>query len=199
MNSFNEIEALWKKIEARPLPDATQIIGKAQKNKNQVSRKISVQIFCMLLVIPALFYVGLTFQFQYWSSYAGMILMALCVLLFSYFRLQQYLFLKQIDFSEDPYELLKRFKKFYAHQQWLNTKGSFWYVLILNIAFALYFYEVVYKAPTTMPVKIMILMIYIAWMLIATRWIKKISNKKEHKKTQAIIKQIQQLQQSPDS
>lgn len=199
MNHFNEIEALWKKSGASPLPGITEIMSKAEKNKKQVSRKIRIQILCMLLVISALVYVAFSFRFQYGSSYAGMILMALCVLVFTRFRLQQYLFLKQIDFSDDPHELLKTFKKFYARQQWLHTVGSFWYVLILNIAFALYFYEVVYLAPSTTQVKIAILVVYIAWMLVATLWIQKRAHKKEHRKTELIIEQLQQLQQSLDA
>jgi predicted membrane protein len=104
-------------------------------------------------------------------------------------------FLRKADFSQSPTILLQQFEAFHKKQQWINTKGVIWYTIILNIAFAFYFYETVILAPFTNFWKLFILFVYIVWMLIATFWLGKKSVKKEHEKVNAIIEKIKQLKE----
>ena len=195
MNNFDDIEALWKAPQSLSIPDAQDIIQKASKEKNQVARKILTQSLCMLLAIAAMGFVLYKVHFQYFSSYFGIGLMFICVVVFSIIRFRQSQFLRKADFSQSPDTLLQQFEEFHEKQKWINTKGVLWYTVILNIAFAFYFYETIILAPFTNFWKLFILVVYIAWMLIATLWLGKRSVKKEHEKTKGIIEKIRQLKE----
>ena len=195
MNSFDEIIILWKSPQRLSIPNAGNIIEKAGKEKNQLAQKIFIQSLCMLLAIAAIVYVIYMVRFQYLITYIGLAIMSTCVIVFAAIRLRQSMFLKRADFSQSPASLLRQFKKFHQHQKWINTKGTMWYLVFLNISFALYFYETVAIAPFTTAGKIVIIVIYIAWMLVSTLWLGRRSIKKEHQKTESIINKIIKLQQ----
>ncbi len=193
MNNFDDIEAIWKAPQSLSIPAAAAIIQKAAEEKKQLSRRIFLQSTCMFLAIAAIIYVVYTVRFQYLVTYIGLAIMSACVIVFAYLRFRQSVFLNSADFSQSPSILLRKFEAFHEKQKWINTTGVAWYTFFLNLAFALYFYETVAVAPVTGTWKIVIIIIYIAWMLVATLWLGKRSIKKEHEKTKAIIEKIKQL------
>lgn len=194
MNSFSDIETLWKTaMPLRVLPDAADIMSKASRIKRQVRNKILRQTISLILVVPSMGYLMYAVDFDYISSYIGIALMLICVLLFSFFRFKQALFLSRADFSKAPAALLNQFEKFYEEQQWLHTKGLRWYSIVLNIAFGLYFYETIYMAALSNHIKIIIIILYIAWMFIVTFWAEKMSARNELSKTRSIIQHLKKL------
>ena len=193
MNTFNDIEILWKKPQQLALPDASDIIKKAAAEKNQLAGKILFQSASLGIALVSMGFVLYSIRFQYASSYIGIALMFLCIIVFGSIRFRQSQFLKKLDFLQPPSELLTKFEQFYLHQKWVNTKGVLIYTITLNIAFAFYFYETLLLAPLTNTWRICIIAIYIAWMLIATLWIGKRTVKKEHEKTKSIIEKLRLL------
>lgn len=195
MNNFNDIETIWR--SATPLRFSgmlpEDIIYKAEKTSREVRNKILRQVTALLLAVPLAVYILFTVPFDYSSSYAGIALMLVCILAFSYVRLRQVLFLKQLDFSQPPAKLLLKFERFYTRQQWIHTKGAIMYSIIVNLAFALYFYETVYMAPLPAHIKWIILAGYCIWMFGITYWIGKKSVHREMNKTKSVIAQLKRL------
>ncbi len=194
MNTFDDIEALWKKPRQLQLPDAADIIKKASREKNKLANKILVQVICLMLAIASMLIVLFTIDFKYATSYAGLALMSACVIVFSIIRFRQTQHLRNMDFSQSPSALLQQFERFYSHQKYVNTTGVMWYTIVLNLAFAFYFYETLVLAPMLMFWKIIFLVVYVIWMLIATLWLGKRSVRKEHGRTTAIIEKLKQVQ-----
>ncbi|MDB5203192.1 MAG: hypothetical protein JWQ27_2601 [Ferruginibacter sp.] len=196
MNNFDDLAALWKAPAPEPLPDVADIIKKASREKNQVARKIFIQSSCMLLAIASLVYVVCAVHFHYFITYLGLAMMFICMISFAVVRFRQSRFLKRADFSQSPASLLNSFEDFHRRQQWVNTTGTFWYSVFLNIAFALYFYETVALAPIRVGWKWLFLAVYVVWMLIAMLWIGKRSVRKEHAKTRAIIEKLRAIKET---
>lgn len=194
MNTFNDIEFLWKSVAKTEVPDIGKIISKSTSEKNAVAKKIKIQVFFMLLAFINIICVGYFFNFQYSSSYIGMGLMLLLIAAFSVVRSKQVRDLQQLDFSNAPISLLEKLETFHRKQKWLNTVGTRWYNVLLNVAFGFYFYEMIYKAPLTNTIKLIILAIYVSWMVIAIFWIGKRSIRKEHERIGGIIEKIKGLQ-----
>jgi hypothetical protein len=195
MNNFDNIETLWKAPQSLNIPAADAIIKKAEKEKNQVANKLLAQCACLIFSVAVISYIVYKVNFEYLSSYIGIAIIFICIVAFSAIRFMQAQFLRKADFSQSPTILLQQFEAFHKKQQWINTKGVIWYTIILNIAFAFYFYETVILAPFTNFWKLFILFVYIVWMLIATFWLGKKSVKKEHEKVNAIIEKIKQLKE----
>lgn len=196
MSTFSELEILWKKPQQMVLPDASDIIKKAAAEKNHLSNKILFQAISLAISLVSMSIVLYMIRFQYASSYIGIALMFLCIIVFGSIRFRQSQFLKKLDFLQPPSALLTKFETFYQHQKWVNTKGVLIYTITLNIAFAFYFYETLLLAPLTNTWRIFIIAVYIAWMLIATLWIGKRTVKKEHEKTKSIIEKLRVLKEA---
>ena len=191
MDNFDDIAAVWKSAGTAPLPKAADIIAKAKKEKKELGRKILFQGISLLIATAGILYIATSIHFKNISTYISLALMVICVSVFSVIRLRQANFLKKADFTKPVEIILIQFEAFYKKQQWINTKGVALYTTVLNIAFALYFYEVL--SPASLLFKVIAVGLYISWMLFATLWLGKKMVKKEFEKTKAIIDNIKQL------
>lgn len=199
MNTFNQLEEVWKIPRKITLPDAAEIIMMATREKNALANKILLQVLMLMLAIVAIGYVLIDIHFLYVSSYIGLGLMFVCVVGFSLMRVRQVLFLTNADISAPPAYLLKNFTKFYEKQKWLNSTGIIVYTCMINVAFAFYFYEMIIIAPLSSMWKVLILMAYITWMLIATFYIGRRSVRKEQAKTMAVIQKLRHIKRILES
>lgn len=191
MDNFDKIAAVWKTASTPPLPKAGDIISKANKEKKELSKRIWLQGITLLIATAVVLYIATSIHFKFISTYIGLALMVICVSVFSFIRLQQARFLKKVDFTKPLEIILIQFEEFYKKQQWINTKGVALYTIVLNIAFALYFYELL--LPESFLFNAIVLALYISWMLFATLWLGKRAVKKEFEKTNAIIDKVNQL------
>jgi hypothetical protein len=195
MNSFDDIAILWKAPGSLKPPGAEAIIQKAAREKSRLAKKILIQSVCMLLSIVSIIYVVAVIRFNFMITYIGLSVMFACILVFAFIRFRQSMFLRKLDFSQSPAALLQKAERFYVKQRWMNTTGVLWYTIVLNIAFAMYFYEIIALAPFTTTWKCILIAIYITWMLIATLWIGKRSVRKEHASTRKLIEKLRELKQ----
>ncbi len=191
MDNFDNIAAVWKTAATPLLPKAGDIISKANKEKKELSNKIWLQGITLLVATAGVLFIATSIHFKFISTYIGLALMVICVSVFSIIRLRQSRFLNKADFSQPVEIILIQFEKFYKKQQWINTKGVALYTIVLNIAFALYFYELL--LPESPGFIAIVLALYISWMLFATLWLGKRAVKKEFEKTKAIIDKVNQL------
>lgn len=193
MKTFEDIADLWKQAGPVQVPDGLDIIKKATAEKNQLANKIFVQVGFMLFSIVAICYVMYVVKFKYLTSYIGIALMFICVIVFASVRFSLARFLRQANFSQPPAVLVAAFEIFHLKQQWVNTKGALIYTTVLNFAFAFYFYETIWKAPLSNLWRLAMIAVYVAWMLVATLWIGKRNVRKENLKTQQILNDLRQL------
>lgn len=196
MKTFEDIEAIWHVAETISLPDAGEILKKAKRSNNRLANKILLQSACLMLSVFAMAFVLHEIKFQYRSSYIGISLMFIVVILFAAIRFRQSLFLKKADFSQSPASLLHQFESFHKKQIWINTYGIVIYSIMINIAFAFYFYETLWRAMFTIEWKILIIAVYIAWMCVAIFYLGKKNIRREHNRTNDIIQKLKQLQEA---
>ena len=192
MKEFDNLKELWKQQKQNPLPDVSVIIAKAKKEKQSMANKIVIQVATLLLAIVAIIMVVATVDFKMATTYIGVSLMFLTIIIFSAIRLYQVHKLKNIDLTQNPKEVLTKLEAFYAFQQFVNTKCTLTYFILLNIAFAFYFIEVM--QPMSVILKTIVLVVYIAWMFIAYFFLGKKQKEKEYAKTKSIIDNIRKIE-----
>ncbi|RXR17218.1 hypothetical protein EQG63_10520 [Flavobacterium amnicola] len=192
MKEFNNLQEIWKQQQQTTLPDVSQIITKAKKDRTQYSNKVFFQIATLVLVLPVLFWVGSTINFKMSTTYIGLLLMALCVTAFSLVRLSQMITLRKIDLTQKPSLTLNQLEKYYAFQQIVSTKISLAYFIVLNIAFVFYFIEVM--QPMSTGLKAFVLFLYVGWMLFAYFYLGKKQKQKEYDRIQEMIDAIKQME-----
>ena len=192
MKDFNDIQNLWKQQETKPLPDVTQIIANAKKDKQHFTNKIILQTIILALTLPCLLWIGSIIDFKKTSSYIGLTLMFCCVFVFSAIRLYQIIRLKKMDVTEEPQVNLKKLEQYYSFQKLVSTKITAAYFIVMNIAFGLYFIEVM--APMSTLLKTIVLIVYVAWMLFAFFYLGKKQKAKEYARIQRLIDTIKEME-----
>lgn len=192
MKDFNDIQNLWKQQETKPLPDVTQIIANAKKDKQHFTNKIILQTIILALTLPCLLWIGSIIDFKKTSSYIGLTLMFCCVFVFSAIRLYQIIRLKKMDVTEEPQVNLQKLEQYYSFQKLVSTKITAAYFIVMNIAFGLYFIEVM--TPMSTLLKTIVLIVYVAWMLFAFFYLGKKQKAKEYARIQRLIDTIKEME-----
>lgn len=191
MKDFDVLKEIWDKQGKALVPDVSLILSKAKKEKQSIGNKMILQVVALLGVIPAIGLVVMYVNFKMATTFIGIGLMALAVIVISILRMYQVYTLKKIDLAASPQSVLKKLEQFYAFQQTVNTKYTLVYFIVLNIAFGFYFIEVMQPMSTTY--KSIALTLYVTWMLIAYFIIGKRQREKEYAKMQRIINGIKEI------
>lgn len=193
MKDFNDLQNLWNQQISAPLPDVNAILADAKKVQNALNKKITTQIIILVAVVVFILILMNVIPFKEATTFVGIGLMATTILLFSAIRFYQVIQLKKIDLTQNPRKLLGNLEQYYKFQNTVNTKYTLAYFILMNIAFALYFIEVL--QPVAVFYKIIILAVYLAWMLFAFLYLGKKHKHKEQAKTQSIIDSIKAIEE----
>ena len=185
MKDFNDLQNLWKEQKPAALPDVKNILAEAKKVQRQLNNKITTQIVILVAVVIFIMILVNIIPFKEVTTFAGIGLMALSILAFSAARLYQVLQLKKMDLTQHPRQLLFDLETYLQFQKKVNSDYTFAYFVVMNIAFGLYFIEVL--RPLSMIYKSFIIIIYVAWMLFAVFYLRKKHQLKEQAKIQSII------------
>ena len=193
MKDFNDLQNLWNQQISAPLPDVNAILADAKKVQKALNKKITTQIIILVAVVVFILILMNVIPFKEATTFIGIGLMATTILLFSAIRFYQVIQLKKIDLTQNPRKLLGNLEQYYKFQNTVNTKYTLAYFILMNIAFALYFIEVL--QPVAVLYKIIIIAVYLAWMLFAFLYLGKKHKHKEQAKTQSIIDSIKAIEE----
>lgn len=197
MKDFNDIQNLWNEQKPVQLPDVNAILAEAKKVQRSLNTKITVQIITLVAVVVFILILVNVIPFKNATTFIGIGLMATTILLFSGIRLYQVIQMKKIDLTQNPRQLLINLERYYQFQNTVNTKYTLAYFILMNIAFAFYFIEVL--KPVALLYIIIIISIYFAWMFFAFFYLGKKHKLKEQAKTQSIIDAIKAIETHYDA
>ena len=192
MKDFNEIQNLWNEQKTVQLPDVNSILADAKKVQRDLNTKIRIQVIILVAVVIFIIVLTKVIPFQQLTTFIGIGLMASAILLFSGLRLYQVIQMTKIDLTQNPSHLLIDLERYYRFQNLVNTRYTFLYFILMNIAFALYFIEVL--QPLTLLYQMIVLTVYLTWMLFALLFLGKKHKRKEEAKTQRIIDAIEEIE-----
>ena len=192
MKEFDNLKEIWNQQKESSVPDVSQIISKAKKEKQTMGNKMILQIGILLSTIVALIWVTSSIDFKMITTFIGIGLMLFTIFAFSLIRLYQLYKLKKIDLTQSPKKVLIQLEQFYTFLKLVSTKGALTYFILLNLAFVFYFIEVM--APMSTLMKVIVLTLYTAWMLFAYFILGKKQKQKEYDKIEAIINSIKKVE-----
>lgn len=196
MKDFNEIQNLWNEQKSVQLPDVNSILADAKKVQRDLNSKITIQISVLVAVVIFILILMQVIPFKAATTFLGIGLMATAILLFSAVRLYQVIQMKKMDLTKNPKLLLIDLEKYFQFQNTVNTKYTLLYFILMNIAFALYFIEVLQPIPLFY--QVIIIVVYLSWMFFAFLYLGKKHKQKEQAKTQSIIDSIKNIEKHYD-
>lgn len=197
MKAFDNLKEIWQQQNTSALPDVTVIINKAKKEQQSMTKKIRIQVLILLLTIVFIAWLVNSIDFKMLTTYTGIGLMFSAIAGYSALRLVMVHKLQKTDLTASPQIAMVAIKQFYSFQQKVNTTYTLLYYIILNIAFGLYAYEII--QPLSTRTKVISLIFYTAWMLIAYFIIGKRQIRKEHANTESIITAITKIEANYDN
>lgn len=185
MKDFNDLQNLWKEQKTTALPDVKAILADAKKVQRQLNNKIISQIVILIAVVIFIVVLVNIVPFKEVTTFVGIGIMGVSILLFSAARLYQVLQLKKLDLTQNPRQLLLDLETYLQFQKKVNTQYTFAYFVAMNLAFALYFIEVL--KPLSWLFILIIIAVYLAWMFFVLLYLRKKHQLKEQAKIQSII------------
>lgn len=194
MKDFNHLKSLWSEQKSDDLPDVNKILEKAKKTQRFINNKIRNQVIILTLVVIFMLVLMKFIPFKEATTFIAIGMMSFAIVLFSTLRMLQFYKLQKIDLTKNPRLVLIDLENYYQFQQKVNTNYTVYYFILMNIAFALYFIEVL--KPISLLYKVIIVVIYLSWMLIAFLYLGKKHKRKEQAKTQTIIDVIRDLEKN---
>ena len=197
MRDFNDLQNLWKEQKPAALPDVKAILADAKKMQRQLNNKITAQIVILVAVVIFIMVLVNIIPFKEVTTFVGIGLMAVSILTFSAIRLYQVVQLKKLDLTQHPRQLLLDLETYFQFQKKVNTNYTFAYFVVMNLAFALYFIEVL--RPLSSIYKGFIITIYLIWMFFALLYLSKKHHRKEQAKIQSIIDAVKEAEAHYDS
>ncbi|MEO8515705.1 MAG: hypothetical protein ABI426_03130 [Flavobacterium sp.] len=192
MKEFDNLKEIWNQQKETAVPDVSQIISKAKKEKRSMGNKIILQVAILFLTMIFITWIVSLIDFKMTTTYVGVGLMLVTIFGFSAIRIYQAYKLRQIDLTTAPKKVLLELEQYYAFQQFVSTKCALAYFILLNLAFVFYFIEVMKPMPIGM--KIITLTVFIGWMLYAYFILGKKAKQKEYNKIQSMIDSIKHIE-----
>ena len=192
MKDFDSLVGIWNDQKTAPIVNHKEVISKYKDNRSSFSIKFLTETFVMFAVFILIAFVFFNTDFQFWTSYLGLIIIEACCV---YFIVVQIINIRNIatsntlfDKPQDHIQFIQKFKKSRYIQHTRNYK---FYTIALGTGFSLYFIEFFYR----LNVVIMLFSVAatIAWALVCYFYFMKIYIKKEEKRFGEMLADLERL------
>ena len=192
MKDFDSLVGIWNEQKTAPVIDFKEVISKYKVNRSSFSIKFLTETFVMFAVFILIAFVFFKTDFQFWTSYLGLIIIEACCV---YFIVIQIINMRNIassntlfDKPQDHIQFIQKFKKSRYLQ---NTRNYKFYTIALGAGFSLYFIEFFYRLNVI--TMIILVTATIAWALVCYFYFMKIYIKKEEKRFAEMLADLERL------
>ena len=198
MDNFDHLKQLWQQqpVSAR---STNVTVAELKKNNADNQRKLERPqlISAILLLLTAIIIIWMGFfssiQFQSTLTYIAVVLLALIPAIQGFINLSVYSRLRRIDVTAPVAEHLAQWQQYYDFRKKLIRVNIPLYYVLLNVAFSLYFIEIL--GHFSLLGRITALSLYTAWVLFAYFVLGKRTLRKEDERLEMIIGNLRTIQQ----
>ncbi|MDA9554906.1 hypothetical protein N9R54_01600 [Pelobium sp.] len=194
MKDFDSLVGIWNEQKTTPNIDYKEVINHYKATRSKLSFKFLLEILAMLCAFTMVIYIGFATAFDFWTSYIGLALVAFCCI---YFIVMQIINVRSIansntlfDKPQDHIQFLKSFKKSRYIQ---NTRNYKIYTFVLSLGLGLYFIEFFYKL--NLALMMTVVGATLLWFIVCYFYLMKIYIKKEEKRFNEMLSDLERLDQ----
>jgi Ca2+/Na+ antiporter len=196
MKEFEHLMSVW---QGQPKPDKLSV-DEALKQVKRGIRGITTRLYwgivAMIALIACAFIITFFFSFRSTATTIGILIILVTMLMYLSLIVRHYHILNKHDLTQNPTAYLNTLKEYQRNRS--KVIGWFYYVFLLLIStgLALYFIEVLEKAPVYF--KIITYGSTIIWFLFITLYLKPRMFKNEEEKLNLMIDRLIRLQEQFD-
>ncbi|GAA4091117.1 hypothetical protein [Mucilaginibacter panaciglaebae] len=196
MKDFDHLMSVWQEQPKKDQLSVDDVLKQVKKGINGLSRKLFWNITIMIITLGGLFMVMLFLAFQSITTYLGIAILLVTVLLSLLVMLRDYRIISKQDITINPAAYLQDLKEYQRNRSKLYGQLYYIYVLLMSTGLFLYFQEVLQN--TSSMFKAIAYSVYVAFILFSTFYIRGQFVKNEQEKLSLIIDRLTRLQKQFD-
>ncbi|MDB5011688.1 MAG: hypothetical protein JWQ06_2477 [Mucilaginibacter sp.] len=196
MKDFDQLMSVW---QGQPKPDqlsVDDVLKQVKKGMNSMSRKLLWSIVSMSVSFILLLGVMLFFVFRSWTTYMGILIILITMILYILMMIRDYRLIHKRDATITPSDYLQSLKEYQKNRAEVYGWMLYIYVVLISIGMVLYFSEVFENA--TNAFKITAYSIIGIWLLFCTIYLRKRFVSNEQEKLNLMIDRLIRLQNQFD-
>jgi Flp pilus assembly protein TadB len=191
MKDFEAIKRLWQVQPTEPI-SIEDVFTRINEEKRGYAHKLLKQTIIVAIALLTMFMIWLTATFVTWTSHLAVVIVMGCLIYYFCIQLEDYLKINKTAFIfKKPDEYITYLKEYKRSRFKLNTESYQVYVIFIGISLALFAFEMYYILPLSL--LIFYLVMSIGWILICQFVFMKQFNRKEEKRLETIINDLERL------
>ena len=196
MKEFEHLMSVW---QGQPKPDKLSVdeaLKQVKRGIRGMTNKLYWGIIAMIALIVCAFIITFFFAFRSPATTVGILIILVTMLMYLSLIVRHYHILNKHDLTQNPTDYLSTLKEFQKKRSKVIGWFYYTYMLLISTGLALYFIEVLEKAPTYF--KLITYGSTILWFLFITFYLKPRMFKNEEEKLNLMIDRLIRLQEQFD-
>lgn len=191
MQEFDHIEALWAKHTVDVKISADEMLKQAKKEVNGMRTKSLLNIVGMLISFFAVAALWLFFDFQSWTTHAGISVVIIAVGVYTVILYNNYRIISKSDFTVNPNEFIEKLKLYQINRISLYNRLYWFYAIALSVGMALYFIEILGHLDTW--IQILAVVFSFGWIIFCSTLVRKAIIKKDKERIALLIEKFERI------
>jgi uncharacterized membrane protein YjjP (DUF1212 family) len=196
MKEFEHLMSVW---QGQPKPDKLSVdeaLKQVKKGISGITSKLYWGIVAMIALIGCAFIVTFFFAFRSTATTIGILIILVTMIAYLSLIIRHYHILNKHDLTQNPADYLNTLKEYQKNRSKIVGWFYYFFVLLISAGLALYFIEVLEKAPLYF--KLITYGSTIIWFLFITFYLKPRMFKNEEEKLNLMIDRLIRLQEQFD-
>lgn len=196
MKEFEHLISVW---QGQPKPDKLSVdeaLKQVKKGISGITSKLYWGIVGMIALIGCAFIVTFFFAFRSTATTVGILIILITMIAYLSLIIRHYHILNKHDLTQNPADYLNTLKEYQKNRSKIVGWFYYFFVLLISAGLALYFIEVLEKAPLYF--KLITYGSTIIWFLFITFYLKPRMFKNEEEKLNLMIDRLIRLQEQFD-
>jgi membrane protein YdbS with pleckstrin-like domain len=196
MKEFEHLMSVWQGQPSADKLSVDEVLKQVKKGIRGITNKLYWGIVAMIVLIACAFIITFFFAFRSTATTIGILIILVTMVMYLSLIVRHYHILNKHDLTLNPTDYLNTLKEYQKKRS--KVIGWFYYVfmLLISTGLALYFIEVLEKAPLYF--KLITYGSIIIWFLFITLYLKPRMFKNEEEKLNLMIDRLIRLQEQFD-
>lgn len=191
MQEFDHIQSLWQSHSVEVKISSDEMLRQAKKEVNAIRNKSLFNIAGMLLSFIALAGLLLFYDFNSWTTYAGLSIFLMAVAASTFVLYKSHRLISRNDFTTNPHEFLANLKSYQLSRFNLYNNMYWTYTIALSLGITLFFFEMLSYFDAW--AQCLIIVLTFGWMIFCSTLVRKTVMKKEKERIALLIEKFERL------
>lgn len=191
MQEFDHIQSLWQSHSVEVKISSEGMLTQAKKEVNSIRNKSVMNITGMLLSFIAISCLWLFFDFQSWTTYAGIFIFLTAIAATTFMLYRGHRLISKNDFTTHPNEFLANLKLYQINRFNLYNKLYWIYAIALSLGIIFYFLEILTYFDTWL--QCLIVLLTFSWMVFCSTLVRRAVMKREKERIALLIEKFERL------